>query len=65
MSLPKYCLVKDRNYDGEIMFGEFNGTFYVLEDGDCYEPDALKHYDVIFSETKFSCQVILDNRQDD
>ena len=52
-SLPKYVVVKDMNYEGEEMTGEFDGTYYVLDDGDCYLPETLrKHYNAKFFDVK-------------
>jgi hypothetical protein len=44
LGIPKFCTVKNRNWIGEIIHGEFDGTYYVLEDGDCYLPETLEHY---------------------
>ena len=46
LNLPKFCTVTDMNWAGEIMHGTFDGTHYVLDDGDCYLPETLLHYDV-------------------
>lgn len=54
LGLQKFCTVKDMNWEGEIMHGELkhsdvHGAYYMLEDGDCYQPEILaKHYDTIF-----------------
>lgn len=49
---PRFCTVRDMNYTGEVMHGEFDGTHYVMEDGDCYLPETLKHhYEPEFSDT--------------
>jgi len=46
LNLPKFCTVTDMNWTGEIMHGTFDGTYYVLDDGDMYLPEMLLHYDV-------------------
>lgn len=48
LGLPKFCTVKNMNWTGEIMHGVYDGTHYVLEDGDCYIPETLAHYEVEF-----------------
>lgn len=49
--LRKFCTVKNMNWTGEVMHGEFDGTYYVLDDGDCYKPEILAtRYDAIFLE---------------
>ena len=53
MIYPKYCTVKDMNYSGEVMRGEFDGTHYVLDDGDMYLWDTLADYGAEFSEEKY------------
>ena len=51
MTKDQFCTVKDMNFDGEIIHGEFDGTHYALDDGDCYLPETLfKQYDVKFSD---------------
>jgi hypothetical protein len=51
LGLPRFCTVKDMNWTGEIMHGKFDGTWYVLDDGDCYLPETLAHlYGAIFSD---------------
>jgi hypothetical protein len=48
---PKFCTVRDMNWTGEVMHGTFDGTYYVLDDGDGYLPETLsKHYDATFSD---------------
>jgi hypothetical protein len=42
---PKFCTVLDMNWSGEILHGTFDGIHYVLDDGDCYLPETLLHYD--------------------
>ena len=50
--LPKYVTVRDMNYPGEIMHGEWDGTHYMLDDGDCYTPERLSdEYNATFSDT--------------
>jgi hypothetical protein len=44
LGFPKFCTVLNMNWSGEIMHGVFDGTYYVLEDGDCYLPETLQHY---------------------
>ena len=47
--IQKYVVVKNMKYQGEVMCGSFDGTYYVLDDGDCYFPETLKkHYEVTF-----------------
>ena len=46
LGLPKYCTIRNMNWAGEIIHGEFDGTYYVLEDGDMYLPETLCHYEV-------------------
>ena len=41
---PQYVVVKNMYWEGEITIGEWNGTYYVMDDGDCYLPDNLKKY---------------------
>ena len=49
MTKDQFCTVKDMNFDGEIIHGEFDGTHYALDDGDYYLPETLvRDYDVIF-----------------
>ena len=38
---PRYVVVRDMNYTGEVMAGEWDGQFYVLADGDCYSGERL------------------------
>ena len=53
-AIPKFVVVKDMNYTGEILRGKWDGKHYVLEDGDCYFPERLSdEYDCIFSDTEF------------
>ena len=42
--VAKFCTVQNMNFDGEVLHGTFDGTHYVLDDGDCYLPDALRQY---------------------
>jgi hypothetical protein len=49
--LNKYCTVTDMNWPGEIMHGTHDGTYYVLDDGDCYTFEMIIHYDVKFYDT--------------
>ena len=52
-AIPKYVIVKNMNWTGETMSGEFDGTWYVLDDGDCYLPETLKkHYEAEFFDEK-------------
>jgi hypothetical protein len=37
-----FCTVINMNWTGEIMHGEFDGTYYVMEDGDCYLPKTIE-----------------------
>ena len=39
---PRYVVVRDMNYTGEVMAGEWDGQFYVLADGDCYSGERLR-----------------------
>ena len=43
-TIPKYVVVKNMNWNGELMSGKFNGIYYVLDDGDCYFPETLQKY---------------------
>jgi len=49
LPIPDFVVVRDMNYTGEIMCGKWDGTHYVLDDGDCYFADRLRdEYDVKF-----------------
>ena len=37
----RYVVVRDMNYTGEVMAGEWDVQFYVLADGDCYSGERL------------------------
>lgn len=51
-AVPQFVIVRDMNYTGEILFGKWDGTYYVLDDGDCYTPERLAdEYDTTFSDT--------------
>lgn len=54
LGIPKFCTVKNMNWTGEIMHGEFDGTYYVLDDGDCYKPETLQHYADAICHVEFS-----------
>jgi hypothetical protein len=47
-SIPDHVVVYNMNYTGEILNGVFNGTHYVLEDGDMYLPETIYNYEAYF-----------------
>jgi len=50
--VPPFVTVRDMNYHGEVIHGRWDGTYYMLDDGDCYSPSRLAdEYDAIFSNT--------------
>lgn len=52
---PKYVMVKDMDYAGDIKYGKFNGTRYLMDDGDEYFGETLQsEYDAIFSDEPFT-----------
>lgn len=51
--MPKFCTVQNMNFTGEVLNGEFDGTHYILDDGDMYLPETLsQNYTVKFSDEK-------------
>ena len=54
--MKKFCTVKDMNFKGEVIHGELKNektpitSYYLLDDGDCYRPESLKEFDVVFSD---------------
>ena len=53
--LPKFCTIKNMNFNGDLIYGELKNektqitSYYMLDDGDCYRYEALKKFDVVFS----------------
>lgn len=54
-SLPKFCTIKNMNFEGDLIHGELKNektpitSYYLLDDGDCYRFENLKQFDVTFS----------------